>query len=103
MAKKYRTEKVFIILEDGSVVVGMYYQGKFGRLTIGGNSRFLTKMRLLFEEYFKIHDYNMIITAKNKLKLVAVCSEKKYSDTVLQMHRDEVRMESTINLNRIWW
>ena len=101
MVKNFHTEKLFVILD--TVVMGIYYQGKFTKLTIGGNSRFLPKMRLLLEEYFKIRDYKMILTAKNKVKLVCKCAEKKYLDTILQMHHESILMESTKNLNRIWW
>ena len=101
LKKKFITEK-FFLTEDQSVI-GIYYQGRFSKLTIGGNHRFLHIMQSVMEDYFKVVKCGRIHTARNKVKLICNCCEQRYMKGIERLRKDGFILEVTKHFNRIWW
>ena len=97
------TDKRFVIADDR--VIGVYYQGKVNKLTIGGNKTFIDTILYIVEDYFKILTYELKIIhpVENKVKAVFSCREMKYLRGIKKLHDDGIIMQTTKNLNRIWW
>jgi hypothetical protein len=96
------TDKLFFI--DDNATIGIFFQGRKDKLTIGGNSKSMHVILILIEEYFLISEFNAPkSTARNKIKFVLKITDKKYLEGISRMQKDGMIIQSTKNFNRIWW
>jgi len=95
------TEKYFLI--GDTETIGIYFQDEKDKLTIGGNARFSHIIQVIVEEYFNFSSYKITMTAKNKVKYVAVCRRTQFDIGLNKIKNDGMVINQTKNFNRIWW